>query len=476
MLDSFYELASPVAATILALAIMLLMGFAMTRITKLLRLPNVTAYILTGILIGPYALDLIPETVVSGMEFLPDLALAFIAFGVGEFFKFSALKKNGAKVIFITLTEAITAALVVFSVLFFLLKIHFCLAIVLAALAPAMSPASIVMIIRQTKSKGDFVDTLLQVIALDDVISLVAYSVALSVSLSFLQTSSSGDFQAVVVPILINIGVLILGGFFGLFMKALMPKKRSTDNKLIISIALLLTFCGICTLLDVSPLLGCMSMGMLYTNTTNDDKLFKQLNYFSPPILLLFFVRSGIGFNLGALFSGKGLFWIGVVYFIVRFVGKYLGSYISCRIVKKSPKVYNFLGLALLPQAGVAIGLAALGARILPDEMGSTLQTIVLSASILYEIAGPVCAKMALYLSGSYSDKLEDITDVPVLDAQGQRKSEVALLAERIQEIRRSLQAANTEVVSEEEKAFLDAAEEQYEVYRSINTRHRMRR
>lgn len=148
------------------------------------------------------------------------------------------------------------------------------------------------MTIRQTGAKGDFVDTLLQVVALDDVVGLVLYPIAISVALASLSGASGFSFETLGKPVLLNLLVLALGSAFGLFMKLLMPQKRSKDNKLIISVALLFAFCGVCALLDISPLLGCMMMGTVYTNIADDDKLFKQLNYFSPPILLLFFVRS----------------------------------------------------------------------------------------------------------------------------------------------------------------------------------------
>ena len=185
-----------------------------------------------------------------------------------------------------------------------MLRLPLSFSVVLAALASATAPASTMMTIRQTGAKGDFVNTLLQVVALDDVVGLVLYSVAISVALAAQSGGGHGfSFETLVLPLLTNLGVLALGGVFGLLMKLLMPQKRSTDNKLIIAIALLFTFCGVCALLGISPLLGCMAMGTVYTNVAEDDKLFKQLNYFSPPILLLFFVRSGMSFRLDTLFS-----------------------------------------------------------------------------------------------------------------------------------------------------------------------------
>lgn len=471
MLDGFYErisLSSPTAMIIIAVSIMLFAGFAMTRITKLLKLPNVTAYIIAGIIIGPYCLKLIPVQVVEGTDFISDIALAFIAFSVGEFFKLSALKKNGIKTIIITLFEALTAALIVFILTFFILKLDIVFSIVLSALASATAPTSTAMTIRQTKAKGDFVDTLLQVIALDDVLSLIAFSISISVASVFLSGGSEVSATTIIMPIVTNIGVMIIGGFFGYFLKLLMPRKRSNDNRLIISVSTLFVFCAICALLDISPLLGCITMGMVYINITGDDKLFKQLNYFSPPFLLLFFVRSGMNLQIDSLFSSTGssgsspIILIAILYFFIRMVGKYGGAFIGCLVTKKSKECRNYLGLALIPQAGVAIGLAALGARALGGETGENLQTIILTSSILYEIIGPAAAKLSLYLSGSYSDKIEDLAPVQTVDEQGNPRREVDILIERIQKICAEIPAPEKVEMSPEEQAFMEAADEQY--------------
>ena len=456
---------SPTAAIIISIALMLFVGFALTRITKLMKLPNVTAYILAGIIMGPYCFKLIPTSVISGMDFLPDIALAFIAFGTGEFFRLDVLKKNGSKTIVITLFESLIACLLVFILTFFILGLSFPFALVISSLASATAPASTMMTIRQTGAKGDFVNTLLQVVALDDIVCLVIYSISISVAKSSLSDASINAWD-IIKPILLNLGVLALGGLFGFLLKILMPKRRSTDNKLIIGIATIFAFCGLCVFLDISPLLGCMSMGMVYINVSNDDKFFKQMNYFAPPILLLFFVRSGLNFKLDALFSSSmmgsvPLIVVGLLYFFVRIIGKYGGAFIGCATVKKDKNVRNYLGLALIPQAGVAIGLAAMGARTLGGSMGQELETIILASSVLYELIGPALAKLSLYLSKSYSNKLDDIVTVDMVDENGVIKSDVDLLIEKINRIQE--QIPKHEEVSEEEKAFTEASMEQYQ-------------
>lgn len=465
MLNGLYEklnTTAPVAVIIISISLMLMLGFLMTRVTKLCKLPNVTAYIVTGILIGPYCMNLIPRQVVEGTAFLPDIALALIAFSTGEFFKLETLKRNGWKVLVVTLFESLLASALVFVAAFWGLGLPLAFSMVLAALAAATAPASTMMTIRQTGAKGTFVDTLLLVVAIDDIVSLIAYSMAIYAAVV---VTSGGALNAstIIDPLLRNLVAVVLGGLFGFVMKGLLTN-RNTDNRLIVSIALIFAFCGICAAFEISPLLGCMAMGTVYINVAEDERLFRQLGYFSPPLLLLFFVRSGLSFDLSALFStgslgGKPLILVGLVYFLVRIFGKYAGAFLGAGLTKMTSSVRNFLGLALIPQAGVAIGLAAMGARTLGGEMGSTLETIILASSVLYELIGPACGKLSLYLSHSYSDKLEEVAEVPEVDENGVPLSAAELLIRRIQKIQEELPEHE---INENEQAFTEAAEEQY--------------
>lgn len=456
-------LSNSIASVIISIALMLFLGFAMTRVTKCLRLPNVTAYIITGILIGPYCLNLIPETFIEGTDFLSDIALAFIAFSTGEFFRITTLKQNGMKIVILTILEACMASVVVFIVTYFLLGVNIAFSIVLSALASATAPASTMMTIRQTGSHGEFVDTLLQVVALDDAVGLVLYSVAISLAVA-LNQGTRVDALSILQPIAVNCGVFVLGSVFGLLLKLLLLKKHSDDNRLIISVSMIFAFCGVCSVLGVSPLLGCMAMGTVYINMTEDNKLFMQLNYFTPPILQLFFIRSGLAFKLDMLtgdavsLGSVSLLVIGVFYFISRIVGKYAGATLGAVITGRPKEVRNYLGLALIPQAGVAIGLAALGARTLGGGAGAALETVILASSVLYELLGPGCAKLSLYLSHSYSTKLEEM--VPEEKLSVKKASAVELLIERIEAIQKDIAGKNE--ISPEEEAFQEASEEYY--------------
>ena len=474
--SSFIADLSPVARTIFSIAIMLIGGYGMTRLTKLLKLPNTTAYLIVGIILA--SLHLVSDDVITGSQFLPDIALAFISFSTGEYLKLDVLKRSGIKVLIITILESLIASILIFILTYFILRLSLPYALILSSIASSTAAAAIMMIIRQTGSKGDFVNTLLLIIAIDNILALLSYSIMISISSNIIAGTAFSLFF-IIKPILINILVLILGGLFGLFL-VLLLKKRSQDNRLIISIALLFGFCGICAILDISPLLGCMSMGIVYGNVSKDDKLFKQLNYFSPPILLLFFVRSGLTFDLSALGSSSDtlgptpLIVVAILYFLIRVIGKYGGAFIGCLITKKEKNIRNYLGLALLPQTSVAIGLAALSQRTLSalgfGEEGIALQSIIVAASFIGEMIGPACAKLSLYLSKSYSNNIEELAPVEEQTPTGEKKNEVDILIDRIKKIQETIPKHD---FNEEETAYNEAIEEQNNYYMQYNNRHK---
>ena len=409
----------------MSLAIMFLAGFLLSRLTKLVGFPNVTAYIVAGIIIGPL-LGLVPGVggnfidangiehkvdIISNMSFISDVSLGFIAFGVGKFFKKNVIKNAGWKVLFITLFEALSAGILVTLVAILLFpKLGWSFAILLGAIATATAPASTMMTINQYDAKGSFVDTLLQVVALDDIVCLVVFSISLGVS-NGLSSGHLSTWNDIVLPILLNGIFIIIGVLAGLLLSFLV-KGRSSNSRLIIAVGLICVISGFGALLNVSPLLSCMMIGATYINFKKDEKLFKYVDHFIPPIMLLFFVRSGMTMEFKT-FATVGL--IGLVYFAVRIVGKYLGSYLSCLITNKEKNTKIYLGLALIPQAGVALGLAELGKRSISRtslDTAGMFSSIIICSSILYELVGPVLAKLALVKSGSIDkEKLNNISD-----------------------------------------------------------------
>ena len=383
------------AGIILTIAVMLASGFLLTRFTKRLHLPNVTGYIIAGVIIGPWCLNLVPSQYIEQMDFITDLALAFIAFGVGKYFKLSSLKANGKKMVILTLFESLTAGIFI-TIVMLIMGLSLSFSLLLGAIGCATAPASTIMTIRQYKARGPFVDTILQVVALDDAVSLIAFSVCAA----FVQASSSNGsvtVSQIAFPVLFNLLALALGGLSGVVLSRLIHKRRSKDHSLVLACVTIMGVAGICTSLNVSPLLACMASGTAYINASGNKHLFKQLNQFTPPLLVMFFVLSGMRLSIPSL--------IGIVYFLVRIAGKYTGSALGAAVTHASPEIRRYFGLALIPQAGVSIGLAVLGQRMLPAESGQLLSTIILSSGLLYEMVGPACAKASIKLSGSVPGK-----------------------------------------------------------------------
>lgn len=416
---------SNTSVVLLSLSAILLSGFLLTRITKLAKLPNVTGYIIAGILIGPYVLNLIPKEIVDGMGFISDVALAFIAFGVGRFFKKETFQETGFGIIIITVLESILAGVLITISIHYIFHIDWNFCLLLGAIATATAPASTMVTIREYHARGNFVNTLLQVVVFDDAVCLIAFSLASAIVNAKAGVNSASE---IIVPVVYNIGAMVIGFSGGIILCKLITPKRSEDNRLILTTALLLGISGLCAAVDISPLLSCMLLGTTYINMTKDNELFMRVESFTPPILSMFFVVSGMRLDITS-FSSLGV--IGVFYFIIRIVGKYLGAYLGCVITKTTKEVRNYLGLALIPQAGVAIGLAFLGERILPASMGNMLLTIILSSSVLYELIGPACAKIALLRSGSIkqdmiiprSKAIELKTDGTQMDQNGMKLS-----------------------------------------------------
>ncbi len=381
---------------LLSLASILLAGFLMTRLTKLVKLPNVTGYILAGVVIGPYVLNWIPRDMVDSMGFVSDIALAFIAFSAGRFLKKEAFQETGLGILVITLFESLLAGILITVSMRFIFHLDWDFSLLLGAIAMATAPASTMATIRQYHARGSFVNTLLQVVAIDDAVCLIAFSIAVAIINTDAVTRMAPS--EIIWPIVYNLIALAIGFLSGTLLSKLMTPRRSEDNRLILTIALLLGIAGLCAAFDISPLLSCMLYGTTYINRTKDKLLYQQVERFTPPVLSMFFVISGMNLDLST-FRTLGI--IGAAYFLIRIIGKYAGAYLGCWLTQTSRAIRTYLGFALVPQAGVAIGLAFLGKRMLPDVAGNMLLTIILSSSVLYELVGPPSAKFALVRSGA---------------------------------------------------------------------------
>ena len=421
---------------VISLGIILILGFLMTRITKLLKLPNVVAYLVVGIILGPSVINLIPSEFISRTSFISDVALVFVAFAAGEFFKLSEIKKSLGKSIAITAIESVATFGLIFALCFFVFRFEAPFSLVLAALASATAPTSTIMTIKQTESKGSYVTTLLEVLAIDGVIALLLYTVSISIFVG-VSDGTSLSFTDIAWPLLKMLICLVIGVAFGFALRFLISSKRTTNNRLIIVIAVLLLFCGVCSLFGQSPLLGGIAIGTVYTNLAKkEDKLFAQVNYFMPPLMLLFFVRGGMSLDFSVFTQSSSLtavpfIVIVLAFLVVRSIGKYGGAYVGSVATGQPKETRNFLGFGLIPQASVAIALATMAARTFRSLTNATVDyesyatavlAIILASSIIFELIGPVLAKLGLYFSHSYGTNID--TTQPVEDKEEKSNEE----------------------------------------------------
>ena len=415
------------------IACLLLAALLSTRLMKVLRLPNVTGYIITGIIMGPFVFGVlfnsfsydniessVIATYVKQISWLSDVALGFIAFSIGTSFKFDTLKAVGKKVLIITILESLFASIFV---ILALLGLHFAfqaqipleLVLTLGAIAAATAPAATLMVIKQYRAQGEMVNTLLPVVALDDASALILFAILFQIA-SALSSGTGLSFYAMLGKPLLEIAMSLgLGAVIGLFISLLNRLFKSRNNRLVLCIFSVVASLGIHALFqneqlggfELSSLLMCMSSGALYVNLSKDSgKTFDVLDRFTSPLYLVFFVLSGASLDLKMLFGEKGLIVLGIagVYVIFRVVGKYLGAFTGASISKCSPKVKKYLGLTLVPQAGVAIGLATSASNLFASsgnlELSSLVLAIILSSTLIYELVGPMVSKFALSKAG----------------------------------------------------------------------------
>ncbi len=388
-------------STLLYLSLILLAGIAAGRLVKQVRLPNVTGYLLVGLLIGPHLLGLIPEGFVESAHTLSDAALGFIAFSIGGEFKMTYLRKVGKGPILITIFEALCAVVLVMAGLLvagFPLPFALCL----GAIAAATAPAATIMVIRQYKAKGPVTDTLMTVVAMDDAVALMAFGIAAGIARAMTAPGSVNIWASVFQPLLEIVLSLGLGFLLGLLMALPLRWFKKDGNRTILMLGFVFLGIGLATLFDLSGLLLCMAAGAALVNLSgNAPAVFRLAEGFTPPLFLAFFVLSGAEMDLAVL-PTIGL--AGTLYLLLRVAGKMGGSYLGALLGKAPAMVRRWLGPALVPQAGVAIGLSLAATRILP-EYGATIRAVVLCATILYEIAGPVLAKLSLKKAGEIPEE-----------------------------------------------------------------------
>ena len=381
---------------IFCLAIALGCGLLFNRIAKKVGLPNVTGYLVAGLIIGGSLLKIIPFEMVDSLNSIVTVALGFIAFSIGGEFKISHIKKLGARIITVTCFESLTAVLLV-DVVLLLCRFPAPEAIALGAIAAATAPAATLMVVRQYKADGPVTRALLPVVAMDDAVCLIAFSISVSIAKSLDVKGDVNYFNMLLKPLIEIVSALAIGGAVGFVMTYCLRFFKSRANRLTLVICAVFLGTALADMLGLSSLLLCMMIGAMVANLYNDlDRLLDVVDHWTPPLFLLFFVLSGADLDISVL-PKVGL--LGVLYLVCRSAGKYLGAGIGARITHFEPNVQKYLGVALLPQAGVAIGMTTFAAVQLP-EYGSEIRAVILCATLIYELLGPVLTKIVLTKAG----------------------------------------------------------------------------
>lgn len=412
---------------LLSLSVAILAGLLMTRVFKPLRLPSVTAYLVAGILVGPYCLGklgldglgFVSMDAVNRLSVVSDVALAFIAFSIGNEFRLSSLKKTGRQATIIGIAQAFVAAILVDLVLilfsiFFPHIIQLDQAIVLGAIATATAPAATLMVVRQYKAKGELVDLLLPIVALDDAVGLVVFAISFGVA-DAMHSGALDLISILVNPLLEIVFSLALGALMGFVLTWLEKLFNSNTNRLNMTIALVFLTCSLTGLsfqlgpvtITFSSLLTCMMLGTVFCNICPlSEDLMEKTDRWTSPLFALFFVISGAQLELG-FFSDGLIVLLGVVYIVFRSLGKYFGAFFSAKWTGCPKKVYKHLGSALLPQAGVALGMCVTARKL--GESSNLICNITLFAILVYELFGPVITKQALIHAGDIQPMSDDV-------------------------------------------------------------------
>lgn len=380
------------------LGIILFSGILMGKITSIFKLPKVTGYLIAGLLIGPSLFNFVPTSAALKLTIIADTALGFIAYSIGSEFNIDHLKTLGSKIFTITVLEALGAVILVDLVMIFVLKQSIPFSITLGSIAAATAPAATLMVVKQYHAKGPLVDILLPVVAMDDAVGIIIFGISTTIASSLInQNSNLSISQAIFLPIFKILIALLIGFIVGFVLSIISKKSEGEDQLLSMTIGSLFLTIGICTHFDISPLLSCMMIGATITNIApSNTRILSIIDRVTPPVFIAFFTIAGVELDLSIL-NEVGI--IGLVYIICRLVGKIIGSGLGAKISKCPILVQKYLGLTLVPQAGVAIGLAMVAETIIP-KFGSSIRTIILAATVVYELTGPILTKTALIKCG----------------------------------------------------------------------------
>ena len=371
------------------LAVILVAGLLFGRLAKFVKLPNVTGYLVAGLVIGPCVLKILPETIVSDFSLISEMALAFIAFTVGLTFKRSYFKRVGFTPVVIAIFEAMVAVFLVQGALVaFGFDVEF--ALVLGAIAAATAPAATILVIKQYKARGPVTETLMSVVAIDDAVALVAFGFSVTIAQAISGAGGGNVALSILEPFWEVLLSLLLGAACGVAILLPMRFFKKAGNRQAILIAFVFLASGLATLLGVSELLSCNVSG-------ESDEMADLADSMTPPLFLMFFVVSGASLDVSVI-PQIGL--VGVIYVVVRVVGKMLGAFLGAKLMKAPKAVCRYIGPTLIPQAGVAIGLTLVAQQVLPAGDAATIRAVILCGTLIYEMIGPAVTKLSLVKAG----------------------------------------------------------------------------
>ena len=413
---------------LLSVSIALLAGLIMTRIFKPLKLPSVTAYLIAGVLVGPYCLGALhigglgftSANAVHALSLISEVALGFIAFSIGSEFRMEDLKKIGKQAFGIGIFQALVATLFVDVALYVVHiimpdKLSMSQVITLGAIATATAPAATLMVVRQYKANGPLTKLLLPIVALDDAVGLIVFAVSFGIAKTLI--SGTIDFVSIFInPLVEIVASLTLGAVMGWVLTQLEKLFNSNTNRLNLTIAFVFLTVSLSMLdfhigavhVSFSSLLVCMMLGTIFCNICPlSHDLMERADKWTSPLFALFFVISGAELELG-VFADITIVVISMVYIIFRCIGKYTGTYLSAKATKCSPKICKYLGVTLFPQAGVALGMCTIAAVDL-GEMGNLIRNITLFAVLIYELFGPLLTRQALMSAGEIKPMSDDV-------------------------------------------------------------------
>lgn len=392
---------------LLKVSIVLCVGVIGGKVANKFKLPNVSGYLVFGLLLGPSFINLIKTGESATFKIINDIALGVIAFSIGSEFLLKDMKKLGKSIVVITLAEVIGAVFIVFAVMYYGFNQDFAFSIVIAAMSAATAPAATLLVIRQYRAHGPVTKTLLPVAALDDVFGIMVFGVAISLAVLTSSGAKPTIMQMISQPLLEIGGSLLLGIILSLILVFIVRRLQNFTNLQVISLSAiglgsglavsLLKITNISQTLEFSPLLTNIVMGTMVANLLpNADKVFDSINDFISPIYILFFTLAGASLDLSVL---KSVGWMGVAYIFARAAGKILGSFIGALSVKAEKTVTKYLGFALLPQGGISIGLTSIVAYKL-SQYSVQIATIIMFSVLIYEVSGPIFAKIAISKAG----------------------------------------------------------------------------